>query len=174
MTYINTVPFSRINENWVNDTIDYRPSNEIYKHPLIQGEPNLPSMRYQAPFYKNFAVDIVAETVYNYPYPYITEKTLRPIACKKLFIIVGSPRSLAILHSKGFKTFPDVFDESYDTLIDPIQRWHALEKVIIQFMSKSLDEIKEIVLSKRDTLEKNFLTLKNLQVEELKALHDTN
>jgi hypothetical protein len=128
----------------------------------------------QEEFYKKIAVDLVTESVYNYPYPFVSEKTIRPIACKRLFIIIGSPGTLALLHSKGFETFSDVIDESYDLIIDPVKRWHALEHTITDFITKPLDEIRSIVQSKKSILDNNFLTLKNLQKLEIKQLNDTN
>jgi hypothetical protein len=44
----------------------------------------------------------------------VTEKTLRPIMAKTPFITVAPPGQLEYLKSLGFKTFGDVFDESYD------------------------------------------------------------
>ena len=175
MNYITTIPFSRNNESWLDNSIEYLPVTDDIQHHLISA----PMRRgvwvaYQENFYKNIAVDIVTESVYNYPYPFITEKTLRPIACKRLFIIVGAPKTLEFLHHKGFETFSDVIDESYDSITDPVERWHALEKSIFDFVTKPLDEIKKIVESKTSVLEKNFLTLKNLQTRELEQLNDSN
>ena len=174
MTYITTVPFMRSNEAWADGSVNAAMISHDVSHPLIAGLPNNKDTKYQASFYKKIAVDIVTETVYNYRYTYISEKTLRPIACKRFFIIVGAPGTLALLHSKGFESFPDVFDESYDTIVDPVKRWHALEKVIGNFVTKPIEEIRDIVRSKSSVLEKNFITLKNLQSLELRQLNDTN
>ena len=174
MDYISIIPQTRINEHWVDLTIDCVPSLNPVIHPLIPRTPNSKVTRYQADFYKNIAVDIVSETVYNYRYPYISEKTLRPIACKRLFIIVGAPGTLSLLHSKGFETFSDVIDESYDSVIDGVERWHVLENSIKNFVTKPLEEIINIVYSKSDVLDHNFEVLKNLQKKELEELDDTN
>jgi hypothetical protein len=93
------------------------------------------------------------------------------IACKRLFIIVGAPGTLALLRSKGFHTFPDIIDEGYDSILDPIKRWCYLENTIKDFVLKPIDEIKEIVKSKSSILEENFLTLTHLQSQELKNLN---
>jgi hypothetical protein len=174
MTYLTTVPFNRINESWPDISVSAWPIHNDIKHSLVSGLPNNKDTKYQASFYKKIAVDIVTETVYNYPYPYISEKTLRPIACKRLFIIVGAAGTLEILHNKGFRSFPEVFDESYDTIVDPVERWHVLEKVITNFVTKPIEEIRDIVKSQSDILEKNFINLKNLQTTELGHLNDKN
>lgn len=170
MTYLTVTPWTRVNDQWVTNNVAYGLIPNVITHPMISGSPNSASTRYQADFYDKFAVDIVTETVYNYQYPYVSEKTLRPIACKRMFIIVGAPGTLALLHTKGFKTFSDVIDESYDAITDPSQRWHSLERTIKEFVTKPLDEIKDIVRAKADVLDYNFNVLKNLQAEEIKCL----
>jgi len=168
--YITVVPWNSVNDEAISPNISTDVTEGAILHPLIEGKANTPGTRYQASFYDKFAVDIVTETVYNYRYPYITEKTLRPIACKRLFIVVGAPGVLKVLHSKGFKTFSDVIDESYDSEIDSVKRWYLLESAIKSFVSKPLDEIKDIVRSKSDILDHNFVTLQHLEKVELECL----
>lgn len=169
-TYLSTTPFSRSNELWLNNSIPYNNAN-IIAHQIITGNANSQDTRYFCSFYEKIAIDIVTETVYNYRYPYISEKTLRPIACKRLFIIVGAPGTLALLHSKGFHTFSDVIDEGYDSIIDPNKRWEYLANSIKNFVTKPINEIKDIVRNKSLILEENFLTLTHLQSQELKNLN---
>jgi hypothetical protein len=167
--YLTMTPYTRVNDYWSSST-DFTFTETDYKDPLIDGKPNSLDSRYQAKFYSSIALDIVAETVYNYRYPYISEKTLRPIACKRMFIIVGAPNILQLLHSKGFKTFPTIINEEYDNILDSNIRWEFVNKEIEKFVSKSLDEIKEILHSQIDVLNHNFETLKELQTTELKNL----
>ena len=148
--------------------------DEKYCHPIISGARRDIATRHQANFYKHIGVDIVTETVYNYPYPYITEKTLRPIACKRLFIVIGVPGTLALLQSKGFKTFSDVIDESYDTIQDPHERFYQLQKTIKDFVSQPIANIIDCVKSKTLVLEHNFEVLKSLETIELRKLNDKN
>lgn len=174
MTYLTLDPWTRVNEIWVDPTINCCPISESYKDPLIQGHKNLLAYRFQADFYKNIAVDIVTETVYNYPYPFITEKTLRPISCKRMFILVAAPGVLELLHAKGFQTFSNFIDESYDTEKDPVKRWYLICQAIEQFVTKPLDEIKSIVNKCAPILEHNFRTLVELESKECKQINDTN
>lgn len=53
-------------------------------------------------------------TPYLGPWPFITEKTFKPIALQHPFMIFGHSGTLARLHELGFETFPEMFDESYD------------------------------------------------------------
>lgn len=159
--------FSRVNDEFVFDNlIDATPITETIKHPLIRGRPN-DDTRFQAKFYSKFALDIVTETVFNYPYPFITEKTLRPIACKRMFIVLGPTGILSTLKSKGFETFSDIIDESYDGMIDPTERFNAVIKSINLFVSLPLEEIKLYYHQNQNRFENNFQTLKNLRSTEL-------
>jgi hypothetical protein len=172
MTYIITDPQTRVNENWANHSVSWEPVTCGYKDNLITGEPN--DTRFQAEFYKHIALDIVTESVYNYPYPQITEKTLRPISCKRMFIVIGAPGTLELLHKKGFETFADVIDERYDVELDPVRRWHMICESIKNFVIKPMDEIRDIVYQHQETLEYNFQVLVNLETTECKFLNDTN
>lgn len=170
--YLTVVPSTRVNENWISKEFDATQINKSVRHELIQGEPNSPETRFQPDFYKKIALDIVAETVYNYPYPCITEKTLRPVACKKMFIVLGPPGVLQLLHHKGFRTFGDVIDESYDSISDPNDRFFCVQQSILKFVSMPLQEIKSIIEQKTDVLEHNFQRLLLLEELEIKEIYD--
>ena len=162
-------PKTRVNDYWITDDSINASSDgcKTYKNSLIQGAPNSIDTRYQADFYQKIAVDVVAETVFNYPYAYISEKTLRSIACKRMFIIVGAPGTLKLLHSKGFDTFGDFIDESYDSIADPKERFLAIEQEIYRICSMPLETIKQYMIENSHKLESNFQVLQNLQNQEL-------
>lgn len=90
--------------------------------------------------------DVVTETFYTHSFyddwldanrpgwmsedqVFITEKTWRCIQNKRPFIIVGNQYSLKYLHSFGFKTFPHLFDESYDNLPNSERFFSAMNEV---------------------------------------------
>lgn len=173
MNYLTVQPFTRCNDQWASPEIDSRPIDRRFTHPIIEGKSNSLRHRYQAGFYQYIALDIVTETTYNYPYPYVSEKTLRPIACKRLFIVVGAPGILQLLRNKNFQTFGDVIDESYDLETDHILRWRKLEQAILYFVNQPLETIQKIVADKSSVLEHNYQTLIHLEQTELKALHDS-
>lgn len=173
-SYLSVLPWTRINEKWCHSSIDASPINFSFKHKIISGAPNSIDTRFQPDFYKKIALDIVAETVYNYPYPCITEKTLRPIACKKMFIIVGPANVLQLLRNKGFKTFDDIIDESYDSISDPTERFVRVQKSILDFVSRPLKEIQSIYKQKMNVFEHNFQRLVLLEELEIKKIYDTN
>jgi hypothetical protein len=67
-------------------------------------------------------ISVVTETNFISNDVFITEKTWKPIGNKHPFIIVGPYHSLYYLKQKGYKTFSDFFDESYDNMTDPAER----------------------------------------------------
>ena len=71
-------------------------------------------------------IEIVLETLFDDTRWHLTEKTLRPIACSKPFILASTPGSLQYLRNYGFKTFQGLIDETYDTISDPCLRLDAI------------------------------------------------
>jgi hypothetical protein len=163
--------FTRVNDKFAQgNCVDASPILTDIKNVLIPGQPNNQSYRYQADFYKNFALDIVTETVFDYPYPCITEKTIRPIACKRMFILLGPAGVLDLLKSKGFTTFEDFVNEDYDTISDPIERFTQVVLSINEFLNKPLAEIKQYYHVNQQKFDQNFITLKNLRSVEYQQL----
>jgi hypothetical protein len=65
--------------------------------------------------YKDIAVEIVIETNQTPDTFFITEKTFRPIAYGKLFLVIGSPEFEQNLKRMGFDIFDDIIDKNYDS-----------------------------------------------------------
>jgi len=161
-------PFIRVNDAFVMDhSIDARPIEFPIRPSIIDSEPNSKETRYQADFYQYIACDLVVETVLDYPYPYISEKTLRPILCKRMFLILGPVGVLSLLRNKGFYTFNDIIDESYDNISDPSDRFRAVISEAEKFCSRPLQEIVQYLEHSHSKFEHNFYTLTNLQELEL-------
>jgi hypothetical protein len=82
---------------------------------------------------------LVTETVATGRRHHLTEKIFKPIALGMPFVVVGTQGSLEYLRSYGFKTFGDIWDESYD-LAEDDERIKRIAELL-----KSLD-----VLSTKD------------------------
>lgn len=76
--------------------------------------------------YNKIGIEVVLETLFDDTRQHLTEKILRPIACGRPFILVGTAGSLEYLRNYGFKTFSGLIDESYDSIIDPLLRLEAI------------------------------------------------
>lgn len=66
--------------------------------------------------YNQSAYSVIAETNADDDYVFFTEKTVKPILSKRLFLMSGNQYSLAALREMGFQTFGDIIDESYDSV----------------------------------------------------------
>lgn len=75
-------------------------------------------------------IEIVLETLFDDDRIHLTEKSLRPIAVGQPFIIAGTHGSLEYLQEYGFKTFGDVWDETYDLIKDSNDRLIAITKLM--------------------------------------------
>jgi hypothetical protein len=83
---------------------------------------------------------VPTETVYFGQRLHITEKTFKAIALEMPFVLVAPAGSLEYMRSYGFKTFGDVFDESYDDETDDIRRVEKVVKLLQELDGLSLKE----------------------------------
>jgi hypothetical protein len=137
-------------------------NTELYqhRHPVIDDDFN--RTRYN--FIGSSGIYIVSETVFNHPYPWFSEKTISALLSQRPFILVAPQGSLRTLKEKGYKTFDDIFDETYDTISDPSSRMEAVFHLIKDVNKKSLDEVKQHVLKCKDKLIHN----RNLMINNIR------
>jgi hypothetical protein len=169
-------PFTLINDHWLldNNKVNGYPS-ESYCDGLILTKPGHFHTDYkdlQSPQQQMSAIDIITETMFDYPHPCVTEKILKPLLSKRMFIVVGAPNLLEWLHHKGFKTFTPFIDESYDSIVDPVERITAITTEIDRLCGMNINDIKKAVILHSDILEHNFTNLKNLEKTELQKIKD--
>lgn len=84
---------------------------------------------------------IVNETGVSKGSIFITEKTIRPMIYFHPFIVYGNPNTLKELRNMGFETFPEFFDESYDTIEDENERLSAIIANVERVCFLSLEEL---------------------------------
>ena len=108
-------------------------------------------------------LDVVTESSTDNGCLFISEKILKSIAYKKLFLLAGNPYSLRFLQKLGFKTFPHIFDESYDSKLCKISRFDHISKELFKFCSLSLKDIEKLKNDNEHILDYNYKHLvKNL------------
>lgn len=176
--YTNTK--ARENENWnYYGELATNPDGKSFKDPLITGNPtdwtkldDYQVSSLQQEMYQKIGIDIVTETVFAYPHPATTEKILRPIVNKRMFLVVGPANTLKFLKTKGFKTFSTFIDETYDSITDPIDRMKAILSEIDRLVTLPLDEVRNAVLQYKDVLDSNFATVMNLEKLELQKVKE--
>ena len=102
------------------------------------------SADYDADHITSTRVSVVLETVFDSSKIHLTEKILRPIACAHPFVLAAGPGALKYLHSYGFKTFSDFWDESYDNEIDTVLRLEKIISTMQQIQNLSPDDWQKI------------------------------
>jgi hypothetical protein len=110
--------------------------------------------------YKNFLIDVVAETFTSGNCFFPTEKTIRPMLLKKPFITMGSQNYLCYLRQLGFRTFSDFWDEEYDGY-EGRDRYIRILQLINDLSKKSKSELNDMYWSMKYTLDHNYDLLQN-------------
>ena len=124
-------------ENPVNWTVD-RVNYHGYNMSLSQIIP--------LDIYNRTVYSFVSETQWSNHYSFFTEKTVKPILGKRLFVMLNGQYSLKNLRSLGFKTFNGIIDESYDEERGDIERFNAaLDQVDYLQTQKQEDIIEKLI-----------------------------
>jgi len=116
--------------------------------------------------YQKFFCEIVCETYFTGQTFFVTEKTLRCIINRRPFIVQGPKWYLRNLHTLGFKTFSQWWDEGYDE--DPADaRYKTLCYNIDTIAQTSEETIKKWYQEMQPTLEHNVQVLQQLTDKKL-------
>ena len=115
--------------------------------------------------YNDIFCDIVTESRFAQPTGNYSEKVQQPMFYGKPFILLAPPYTLQYLREKGYKTFSDFWDESYDTCENHQERLLKIFDLVSYIESKSIEELREIYCSMKPILKHNMLQLrKNMYV----------
>ena len=101
-------------------------------------------------WYANSYFHLVTETFFG-PNVFLSEKIFKPISNLQPFLVFGDYLTLAELRKLGFKTFSDFWDESYDYIQNPKERYFQLSKLILELNKKSIGELNEIYQEVKET-----------------------
>lgn len=163
------------------DNLDYFYLQEFIDS--VQNEQTLPTMildddpvnietgfnwTYSTKWSENVCFDIVSETVDTVDDDeegFLTEKTFKTILTGKPFIINGNKGTLAILRDYGFKTFPYLFDESYDEKTNYYERLNIILNNISRWKN-DYNEFMRVVLDHYEDIEYNRQLLLNFSIED--------
>jgi hypothetical protein len=104
-----------------NNTI-WQPTQHLENFFPLNTAPSHYSADFDLQDYQTTDIEVVLETLFDDSRLHLTEKSLRPIACAQPFILASTHGALEYLHGYGFKTFGEIWDESYDLVEDPQER----------------------------------------------------
>lgn len=107
--------------------------------------------------YHKFGIEIVCEAHTRGTCFFPTEKTVRPLIAGKPIMVYGPRGFLSQLRDLGFKTWNDLWDESYDEL-EGISRWIAMRSQISR-LANCLDSVPNMAL---DIAEHNRIQARRL------------
>jgi len=71
---------------------------------------------------------------------FLCEKSYKPIAAQHPILLVSTSGNLAYLRSQGFETFSELFDESYDDVLDWKQRVQRIVQQVQEFDQRSVNQ----------------------------------
>lgn len=155
---ITVQPFTRINDGWiitdgfmheVLDSFDHKQSycNFNDKYTIEFADQDL----HQSAF-----LHVITETIFDYPHNADGEKTMKPIAVFRPFVLVSVPGALQDLKNLGFQTFDRWWDESYDLIPDPTQRLCAVVDIVKSVCEKDISDLKAMLKDMHDVLQHNY------------------
>lgn len=145
MPMLNKRPGKELILNLLKESYDM--SKMLYsvgwENKFLPGELN--DRYYNSKWYNSTLCTLVVETSCDYPL-FITEKTFKPIIYGHPFIVFGGIGTLKVLKEKGFHTFFELFDESYDKEEDDLKR----AKLVVEQIKKfNFDYSKKDVIDKK-------------------------
>jgi hypothetical protein len=102
--------------------------------------------------YNQTAYSIVAETSAENDLLFFTEKIVKPILARRLFVVFAGQGFLAALRRLGFQTFENIIDESYDSVYNNNDRYQAAFDQVQRLCSMDQAQVYEQI---KDRLEYN-------------------
>jgi hypothetical protein len=123
----------------------YKHQNKFIDNDIFDGGLKPWRAHFHPEWYDTTAFSVVAESymrtsdwVMN-PENYkteVSEKVFKPIIFYHPFIVYGSADTLKYLHAQGFETFPEIFDEHYDAILDDRDRFDAVTEQVFRAVKK--------------------------------------
>jgi hypothetical protein len=117
-------------------------------------------------FYNHFDIELVCETYTIGDTFFPTEKTARPLMAAKPCIVYGPRYYLARLRNMKFKTYHDLWDESYDLLEGPA-RWLAMKKVIDSICKLNTTDYQNLISQATEIAMHNRIILDKISKSKL-------
>ena len=118
-------------------------------------------------FYDTSLIHIVSETYFYSNIIHLTEKTFKPILYKQPFIMLGPPFMLKKLRELGFKTFNDIWDESYDEITNHNERFEKILNLVEQIAKMNKTEKNELLEKCQKIIYHNFEIVANFKSNKL-------
>lgn len=89
--------------------------------------------------YKNTNYTILCETLADGNTFFLSEKPTKSLYAKRIFVPFSTPNYLKNMQALGFETFSEIFDESFDSIINPIARWKSAFDQVLYLNNQNAD-----------------------------------
>lgn len=160
MTYINYQQNIPANENsntwfWENEGLEIIDTALRYTVGQVRYYGQQMSLSQVAPIkaYNQTAFSLVTETNFADDFVFHTEKIVKPILARRLFIVFGGRHYLKNLRRLGFKTFNNIIDESYDDEPDYQRRGQLICSQLAYLLQQDQQQVLDAI---RSTVEHNY------------------
>lgn len=104
------------------------------------------------PHYAQSWFAVVTETEMHPRPSRITEKPMKALVNFEPFAVLGNPHALKALRALGFRTFPEMFDERYDEVFDPRERFDLVYNQVLRLARMDQAELGRLEHAMADTL----------------------
>jgi len=102
-------------------------------------------------------VNLIGETQATSYYPFHTEKFLYSVATRGLFLVYGQPDWYKLWCDLfGFRLYDKIFDYSFDTIQNPLERLLSLMSMLSRFSHCTTDEWLDLYQMEMETIEYNY------------------
>jgi hypothetical protein len=102
-------------------------------------------------------IHLVSETDATSYVPFVTEKFAISVVAKSLFVGYAQPGwHEQLVKYYGFKLYTNLFDYSFDSILNPVERLVALTSMISKFSKLSTHDWHDLYLMEKDTIDYNY------------------
>lgn len=89
-------------------------------------------------------IHLVTETSFHDNELFVSEKIIKPILNYQPFIVFGPHKYLKEIKRLGFQTFSEFWDESYDDIENPKERYYKLSNLVLNLNKKSIEDLNKL------------------------------
>lgn len=132
--------------------------SEDLKHDLTYGQ-----FDKTLSLYNNSLINLVAETYFFSDVIHTTEKIFKPILYMQPFIVLSVPHYLKHLRNLGFKTFGNIWDESYDEELNHTKRFFKILELVKEISNWDDDKKSLVIEQCKSIVNHNLQQLINLK-----------
>lgn len=132
-----SITANRVRQYWSEETKKTFEQTLLPLLPIRHPDINVPAPEnnviheYWNDAYMNSYVNLATEYDAENGTAFFSEKSMKPILAEQLFVVLGSPGTVALLRSVGFDMFDDIFGgHTYDTIPGISQRIDAVHDAI--------------------------------------------